>query len=100
MKLYYGADVIPTTDVEKAAADALKSAGTKAIRIASSDNLSKAEGTIQVPGYVRDENNMPPAPIAPPISALTNSAAEVNISGAGYIGGFDVNNLGTIWNEV
>lgn len=83
LKLYYGADIVPTTDVEKAAADALKTAGTKAVRIVSADNLSKAEGTIQVPGYVKEENNTPPPPIVPPISVDTTTTTGGGGGGGG-----------------
>ena len=56
-KIYYGPDIVPATDVEKAAALALQAAGTKSVKIVSSDNSSIAENTIQIPEYVKKENN-------------------------------------------
>lgn len=55
MILYYGSEIAATSDVEKAAAAVLASAGTKTLKVQSSDGTSTATNTIQVPGYVKQD---------------------------------------------
>lgn len=59
LALFYGSGITATTDVEKAATAVLQSAGTKTILVKSSDGTSQATNTLQVPGYVKTDNNTP-----------------------------------------
>lgn len=59
MNLYYGSEIAASSDVEKAAAAVLQSAGTKTLKIQSADGTSVATNTIQVPGYVKSDMAQP-----------------------------------------
>lgn len=93
-KIYYGPEIVPTTEVEKAAALALQVAGTKSVKIASSDNSSIAENTIQIPEYVKQENNTTTTTTTKVIPyTYTNLGVLGGVGGIGIDRGAFLNNI-------
>ena len=75
---YYHPDIEATTSVSQSAADIEKAAGVKSIRVASNDNTSYAESTLQIQQYVSEVIETPPPPptaITPPATSTTQTIA-------------------------
>lgn len=86
--LFFGADVNATTEIEKAASAVLQTAGTKTLKVQSSDGLSRASTTIIIPEYVAKEiENTAPTPIMPPTTSQEVSFSDILNQDLGWFWG-------------